>query len=120
MQEEIKNERMFAKNLHELKILKTYIYYDQPVLYSCIDTKGQHYIAVLIDIKKDKEIWLYLPLSSERLNLIENNKINIKEAFMFSETGYVIEVEIYNNNEIKTRIVSSSKLNEEDLPESLY
>jgi hypothetical protein len=74
-----------------LKILETYEFYDGPVFYSCIDQDDQIYLVVLASYIDDTRIWLWVPLSNERYNLIQSGKIDLHDAFSKSECGMIFQ-----------------------------
>ena len=79
-------------SLGRLQIIETYAYYDQPVLFSCKDATGHLYLAVAADENDQHETWLYVRVSSERLNCIRSGAIDLHEAFADTEDGHLLQV----------------------------
>lgn len=80
--------------LGKLEIVETYAYYDQPVLYSCKNAAGHHYLVVAAYENEKHITWLCVAVSTERLNYIRTGKIDLHDAFADSENQYAIQVRI--------------------------
>lgn len=104
--------------LGNLRIVETYEFYDKPLLFSCRNTAGYLFLAVLIDESEDGETWLYAPVSLNRYNQIRSGAIDLHDAFSNAEDGRLYRVYLpYNQtSDIKFEFLSINKLNEDALP----
>ena len=80
--------------LGELKVEEVFAYYDFPRLFSCVDSKGSFYFVISVEDLDDGWVWLYAPMSRERLEKIRWGKITLREAFLQTEGGIVYQVTI--------------------------
>ena len=73
----------------ELEIVEVYDYYDFPILFSCknkIDT-SQFYMVFYADRLPDFDMWLYVEVSLDQLNLIRSSIINLNDTFLIALQG---------------------------------
>ena len=63
-----------------------YLYYEEPQLFSGITDTGQLYLISSLPEDNKSKSWLALPLSQGRLKSLENNEIEIRQAFLEPET----------------------------------
>lgn len=78
----------------KLELMETYAYYDEPVLFSCKNAAGHHYLAVAVD---ENGLWLYIGISAERLNKVCRGEIDLHDAFAVPEDGFLFEVSVSDN-----------------------
>ncbi len=71
--------------LGKLYYYHTYLFYDEPQLFSCFTPTLQYYFIVAIP-SNDGDAWLAVPISAGRLLQLEQNKIEIREAFTEPES----------------------------------
>ncbi len=76
--------------LGKLKVVEVYEYFDMPTLYCAKNTMGAYFVVYWCDVKDDKEGWLYLPVSLEKLNLLRRSQISFHKAYHNSEQGYYL------------------------------
>src|SRR3970040_1043949 len=83
--------------LGELLLLQVLESFDGPRLFTCANLSGQRFLAVwvdesVIDESVIDEIWLYVPVSQARLNLILNGEFDLAIAFAQPEDrlAYVV------------------------------
>ena len=79
-------------SLGTLKIVETYAYYDEPVLYACKNTAGHHYLVVAAAENEHHEVWLFAGVSVERLKLIRSGTIDLHDAFVYPEDESLLQV----------------------------
>lgn len=100
-----------------LKIETIYEYYDRPVLFLCNSDEGNIYLVVLESEEKDFDVWLFVKVSLLRLYDIENNMIDLYTAFKESESGLVILIKnFYNENRFDISDILCDELTDEQLP----
>ena len=56
----------YITNLGSCEIIETYVFYDEPVLFSCRNESGQLYLGVFSDKTQNDETWLYARVSIDR------------------------------------------------------
>lgn len=108
-----------ATILGNLEILEVYEFYDKPCLFSCRNVAGQIFLSVWIDETSYSNSWLYVPVSLRRLQQITAGGMDLKNAFLEAEDGFVFEVisSHYENNANVIRI-SCERIEEDKLPTS--
>ena len=104
--------------LGRLEIVETYVYYDQPVLFSCKSVAGHLYLAVATDKNDEHETWLYVGVSVERLNLIRSGAIDLHDAFAEPEDGFLLQEIIPYGNQTQPRMepIQPDQISEDMLP----
>ena len=104
--------------LGKLEIVETYVYYDQPVLFSCKSSAGHLYLAVATDKNEEHETWLYVGVSAERLNLIRSGTIDLHDAFAEPEDGFLLQEIIPYDNQTQPRLepIQPDQIPEDMLP----
>lgn len=102
--------------LGQLDLIEVYEYYDQPVLYSCKNEKGQIFIAVCSDEEEEYEIWLYAKVSLKRFELIRTGKISLFETFAKPESDLLYRVVAPFRGDTSTSVVRAESISNEQLP----
>ena len=105
-------------SLGELEIVETYVYYDQPVLFSGKSAAGHLYLAVAADKNDEHETWLYVGVSVERLNLIRSGTIDLHDAFALPEDGFLLQEIIPYDDQTQPRMepIEPDQISEDMLP----
>ncbi|NER99009.1 MAG: hypothetical protein F6J86_35170 [Symploca sp. SIO1B1] len=110
---------LLPQNTHlgKLEILEVYDYYDLPCLFSCKNLSEHIFLAILSELTKELAVWLYVPTSRGRLENIRSGTIDLHDAFVKSEDGFVYKVIIdVNNSADKIEPIFCENLNQEWLP----
>ncbi len=104
--------------LGRLEIVETYVYYDQPVLFSCKSAAGHLYLVVATDKNDERETWLYVGVSTERLNLIRSGAIDLHDAFAEPEDGFLLQEIIPYDKQTQPRMesIQPDQISEDMLP----
>lgn len=104
--------------LGELEIVETYVYYDQPVLFSCKSAAGHLYLGVAADKNDEHETWLYVGVSAERLNLIRSGAIDLHDAFAEPEDSFLLQEIVPYNDQTQPRLerIQLDQISEDMLP----
>jgi len=104
--------------LGKLKIVETYVYYDQPVLFSCRNAAGHLYLVVAADENDQYETWLYAGVSVERLDRIRSGEIDLHDAFADPEDSFLFEAVVPYEDQSPLRIepVQPNQISEDMLP----
>ncbi len=59
---------------------------------SAQDDAGMLFLALWVDDADDESIWLYLPVSASRMAELEQGQLDLRAAFLTSETNVVFRV----------------------------
>ena len=104
--------------LGKLEIVETYVYYDQPVLFSCKSAAGHLYLGVAADKNDEHETWLYVGVSAERLNLIQSGAIDLHDAFAEPEDSFLLQEIVPYDDQTQPRLerIQSDQISEDMLP----
>ena len=79
----------------KIDIAEIYSYYDGPVLFSGIREATQSlYLIVFADEDSDKDTWLCVMISPERLKQVEDGQIDLHGAFAKPEQGWLTYVQV--------------------------
>ena len=104
--------------LGRLEIVETYVYYDQPVLFSCKSAAGHLYLVVAADKNDEHETWLYVGVSAERLILIRSGTIDLHDAFAEPEDSFLLQEIIPYDDQTQPRMesIQPDQISEDMLP----
>lgn len=106
-----------STQLGKLEIIEVYEYYDTPCLFSCRNASGHLFVAILTDQTKKFERWLYVSMSKRRFENIRASSIDIRDAFLKSEDGFVYEVLINSDDSHdRVNIIFCENLSDDWLP----
>ena len=101
----------------ELYYHHTYLYYDEPLIFSCATKAMQYYFALAIpSAAPANETWLLVPISSGRLSKAEKNAIELRDLITNPET-IIFHVDRIGTN-ISTTTIEPTALTDEMLPEA--
>ncbi len=75
----------------KLSILKTYVFYDEPLIFVCQNQNSNKYL--LLRLADEQAKWLATEVSNPYLEAIEKGKIELRKPFMEPEKGstYLID-----------------------------
>ncbi len=104
-------------NLGPLNLVETFVFFDSPRLFSCISATGQNYIGVWVDESDEREIYLLLPVSPERLKAIRSGIISLRVAIENSESGGVYLVPLFGEDVPFAQWESLGEIPESFLPD---
>ena len=101
----------------ELYYHHTYLFYDEPLIFSCATKAMKYYFVLAITATPSSdETWIMVPISSGKLNKAEKNVIELRELIVNPETV------VYRVDRIGTEIsaitIDPSSLTDEMLPEA--
>ncbi len=106
--------------LGRLYIKKVFVYYDEPLMFSCYNKFNQLFLANCIDEDDEKKVWILLPISQYKLNLAEKNEISVRNLFIDPEEHFLWKLEqnidslMAKANQIKPEILTDDELPTED------
>lgn len=106
-------------NLEQLTILKIFIYYNEPCLFSCEDNRKRVYLAVFIDETNISKKWLYTPISRTRYRAMEDGRLDLYNSFKFAKIGisYIVNIPIDSLQNTTIKPISSTYISDSILPE---
>ena len=115
--EEMSGVHSNLPNLAELEILKTYVYYDQPLIYSCKDKAEQIYLVLFWAEEEafTSQTWLYLPVSETRMKVLEANEIDLYCAYSQPETKLYRVIVFNGKDEPDIHVFDPATLTDNDL-----
>lgn len=101
----------------ELYYHHTYLFYDEPLIFSCATKAMQYYFVLAVPpIPPSNETWLMVPISSGRLSKAEKNAIELRELIINPET---VAFQVNRmGTEISVMTIAPSSLSDEMLPEA--
>jgi hypothetical protein len=95
---------------------RTYLYYDQPVLFSAKSPTGRLYVVLLVEEEPGFDRWMLVPVSAERLREIEHGNVTLREAILTSEEGIVLFLRESADGVEEVESASVEAISEDDLP----
>lgn len=93
----------------------TYLFFDEPLVFSCINETFQMFFVLAIPNEDNKEKWLLAPISQGRLMRLEKNAIEIRK--IFTEPESFVWLLVLQNGEYSVSHIDPRNLTEELLPE---
>ena len=110
---------MIALNTFALQILEIYQNFDGPKLYSASGPVGDLWLVVWIDSSDEEDVWLYIPVSKSRLNLIRGGALSLNTAFADAEGGQAYRVVVDNKDGTNTNsVINTNTISPEFLPKA--
>jgi hypothetical protein len=107
--------------LGSLTLVHVLEYYDFPRLFTCRSSAGQCYVAVSTFDDDAESHWVYLPVSSLRMESILLGGIGLRQAFCAPEGGYLVKVNCFSaDRSPEVHYVLPEQVPEEDLPAADY
>lgn len=107
--------------LGELTLSLVLEYYDFPRLFICRSSTGQSYVAVSTFDDEGESHWIYLPISSLRIESLLAGGVQLRTAFQQPEGGYLIRlVSQHATRKHEVTFVLPDQVPEEDLPSPDY
>jgi len=105
--------------LGKLELTEVYEYYGKPLLFACRNASGTHYVAVQADEGGGIEKWLYMSISASRLQQVRSGVIDLHDAFMGAEDGFVFHVTMTDDARmpVEVGVISVAELKDEPLPD---
>jgi hypothetical protein len=76
----------------EIEIIKAYDFYDYPRSFIAKNDRGDIYFVLWIGDDKKGDSWYYLPITENKKNLLMTNSIDMRNALLNLEMGYLYEV----------------------------
>lgn len=107
--------------LGKLELGRVLEYYDFPRLFVCQSVTGQDYVAVSTFDDEMEFHWIYLPISSLRLESVMRGGVPLRQAFEAPEGGYLVRIVCYSDKrKPDVSYVLPEQIPEDDLPSPDY
>lgn len=106
-----------APNIGELYYEHIYLFYDEPLIFSCITKAQNYFFALTIPPQSDADSsWLITPISHGKLLMLEKNLIEIRDAITNPE-ALLLRADLIADSIVVSE-VDPKKLTEDLLPNS--
>lgn len=109
--------KVYFKNVVEIgNLYLDYVFYEfelEPILFTCVDTKGEIYFCYCSDIRHE-QIWFITKSDINTLNTLVNKCKDI--ASMFLDSEQVIKVIMDLRGKERSQIIRSNQIDSLDLP----
>ncbi len=79
-----------VKGIGILESEKDYLYYDEPLIFLSKDRFDNKYL--MLRQADENPVWLGVVVSPRRLGELEHNRMEIRDAFLDPESGYVLKI----------------------------
>ena len=100
-----------------LEPVKTIMYYDRPILYTCKNKDEELYLAMLVEEKGRSNTWLYIWVSDDRINALKANKLSLYEAFKEAENHKAYQITLDEENNPKIDTIEAINIPDKFLPD---
>lgn len=124
MPDQVNND--YHEGLGYPQLVESFLQWDsQDVLFHARNEVGQDFLVIFVTQDEDSDRWLYTPISPERLSQVNENKIELYDAFKNSEKGYSYIVEEFYMPEgtperlikpTEIQVVKNEDITDDDLP----
>ncbi|MGA8135919.1 MAG: DUF6575 domain-containing protein [Pseudomonas gingeri] len=104
--------------LGNLSIEKVFHFYDIPRIFTCVNNSGARFLVLSTFDDYDNYTWLYLPISADRINSLLAKYMDLREAFVSPEDGFLYLVETGRSQFSKVTYIFPEQVSEADLPSS--
>lgn len=91
--------------LNGLIIQTVYDYYDMPIVFSCKNNLDWNFLVICINELNEEFVWVYLPVTINRLLELEAHQIKLRDAILTPEDGWIFL--ITENVELETVNIKS-------------
>ncbi|WP_236383994.1 DUF6575 domain-containing protein, partial [Pseudomonas marginalis] len=82
-----------STQLGELTFFEVFEFFDFPRLFTCRNRSGSFFLVVSTYDDGERFEWLYLPIYIDRINTLIDRRMNLNQAFLLPEDGYLAKVE---------------------------
>lgn len=106
--------------LGKLELVEVYEYHDKPLLFACRNASGTHYLVVQADADDRVETWLYVSVSPMRFQQIRSGEIDLHDAFVDAEDGFVFGVKLFKDAQSQAQVamIPATELSDEQVPDA--
>jgi hypothetical protein len=102
----------------DLQLLRTFEFYDRPLLFASQDSAGRVYLAVCTEARDGAEAWLFAPITVNTLLDLTDGHIDYATAFTRPVTGTLYLVTAESEARTTHKVITLDALNQEWLPEA--
>ncbi|MBY7969339.1 hypothetical protein KW445_06700 [Vibrio fluvialis] len=105
------------KRLGTLDIHNVYEEYDGPKLFSAVNALGLYYLVYWIDELENGDVWLYVPMSKDRLDSIESGSRLLRDAFLYPEENSIFKIfTAFDGCSHTIALLSAEEISDDELP----
>ncbi|MCM0614428.1 hypothetical protein MOD31_00155 [Paenarthrobacter sp. TYUT067] len=90
--------------LGDLELEEVFVEYDGPRLFTCRSRTDQKFIAGWAEEGVDRDLWLYVPVSTGRLSAVRSGGINLRDAYLRPE-GFLYVATLYHQGDEPDTVV---------------
>jgi hypothetical protein len=77
-----------------LEVVEVYDFYDGPRLFLSRNRVGLLFLAAWVEDATDRDVWLFVPVSANRVNSVRSGGLDLRSAFTEAEDGFVFRVAV--------------------------
>src|SRR5687768_13652466 len=105
--------------LGTITVDEVYIRVDVPRLFSVRNEAGQRFLAVFVHEDEESDVYLYAPVSADRLSAVRSGAIPLHVAFASPQDGHVYAVTTpFEGDEVDVRRMTADDIPRNWLPSS--
>lgn len=104
--------------LGKLKIVDTFLYYDFPVFFTCVNENNLIFIAICIDEDEEGYKWLYSHVSDSTIINLKKGTIDFRDAVLDSINGVFFKVTIFFDRQALVENIDINDIDDDMLPVS--
>jgi hypothetical protein len=110
-----------ATVLGELEIGEIFVEFDGPRVFSCTSLTDQIFIAGWAEEGEAADLWLYLPVSQNRLRMVRSGAMRLRDAFTDPESFvYLVTLHHDVSSPDQVTALAGSRLSESWLPDETF
>ncbi len=104
--------------LGKLKIVDTFLYYDFPVFFTCVNENNLIFIALCIDEDRDGYQWIYSHVSDLTIKNLKKGIIDFRDAVLDSINGVFFKITTFFNRQSLVENIDINDIDDDMLPVS--
>lgn len=103
--------------LGRLEVVETFIEFDGPRLFLARNNAGQLFLGMWVDPESEADIWLYLPVSSTKLDYVRAGIVSLRQSLLEPEDGLLWKVRIeHGSGQSQATVLPPDSLSDDWLP----
>jgi hypothetical protein len=77
-----------------LEVVEVFDYFEEPILFSCANERDQRFVGLLSSSNSNSQLWIYVPVSTRRLDALRDGRLTTYDVFRGAEGGALVEAEL--------------------------